>query len=234
MVGFGGYGVGVGMIAIIMSVIIGFWYAANYEYLRSDYSGEITRAQDPEVQGESLPEASSVATDDDTKSSATVPLGLSSPNPADKPKYGEVQARWTTMVNLMLSRYSSLQAFEERQTTLQPILDVSVDSDNSPMLGSGSTLIGENQPALEITEADFDDKNDESHKDRPVEKTTPKAAAEKGEESERQESDEEQAENAAIDGVIIDELDELIDELEDQGDEILDAVDVADGLELPD
>ncbi|HEV8387843.1 MAG TPA: hypothetical protein VGQ03_09490 [Nitrososphaera sp.] len=234
MVGFGGYGVGVGLVAIIMSVIIGFWYAANYEYITSDYSGENTRAQVPELQGESLPEASSVTTDDNTeKSSGTVPLGLSFPIPADKPRYGEVQARWTTAVNLMLSRYSSLQAFEERQTTLQPIPDDSVDSDNSPMLGSGSTLNGENQPASEITEADFDDKNDKSHKDRP-EKATPKAPAEKGEESEMQESDEEQAENADIDDVIIDELDELVDELEDQGDEILDAVNVADGLELAD
>jgi hypothetical protein len=227
LVGFGDYGIAIGMIAIIAAVAAGFWYAVSDDYYQPESPAENTSVQTTDTQAETLTDA----TGEQADANSVEPVDSVPPEPSPSPNntpdtIDKTQLPWTTMVSVMVSEYSSLKAIREQSVALSN-LNASAILDGSPVFAAASqVLIEENHLDEEIREVDLDsddDNSDSPDTDQFLGRDDPQVTVEESEEPDISNEPvvEDRAENDGLDPVT-DILDELADDLEDTDDVVSD------------
>ena len=210
------------MIAIIAAVAAGFWYAVSDDHFQPERRADNTSIRTTDTQAETLTDSSTREQAD--ANSAELPDSVppeQSSGPDNTPDtIDKTQLPWATMVSVMVSGYSSLNAVREQSVTLSS-LNASANLDSSPVFTAASqALIEENPPDEEIREVELDsddDNSDSPDRDQILGRDDPQATAEESEEPETDNDplvEDDRAENDGLDPVT-DVLDELVDDLED-------------------
>lgn len=211
------------MIAIFAAVSVGYWYAANYEYLSADESMQNTAM--PTTNTTAAPSTEAVTGSDDN------PVEPAMPQPPSDPADGTVQSgksqvQITTLVIRMLGVYERLKAAEQ-DIQFSPLsnLDASMDLGSSIQLdATGSVLIEEVTPRQEIRSLENDnDDDDHREKDRPSEVRVAEETSEPA--LEESDKEDEQRNNGEVDDDTIYLPEERVDEAQEMDEQLSEALD---------